>query len=479
LIAPNADLLDPFRFSKFKPLARGKQRDTFTLSGTDGTTGHILEGAVRSSKTIVSIVRWLLFVTEGPPGGLAMIGKTERALKRNVLDVIVSLLGPKRAKIVQGSGIMRICGREVYLAGANDEAAVAKIQGMTLVGFYGDEAPTWPQSVFDMARTRCSDPGAQWFVTGNPAASTHHLKTDWIDRAAVHLRRDGTIVRRSLLDPATQDVTVYSFTIYDNPHLSAQFIQLLERSYQGVFRKRYILGEWCLAEGAIYDAWDEDRHVLPFDRIPPLTRWISAGVDYGTVNPFHAVTLALGPLPSHVEARAGVGLSALYITSEHRYSAGNDRRRRTDLEHAFALQQWLARVPTPGAAEVRGFRPDPLAVDPSAASFRVQLYGLGIESAAADNAVLPGIRDMASLIAHDRLFICDAAPELIKEIPGYVWDPAAAAKGEDRPLKVADHGCDAKRYAARTARDAWWDDVFPDQLPVSLLDQLGAVSLGA
>jgi PBSX family phage terminase large subunit len=470
--APTEDVTDPFRFSKFKPLERGKQRDSFVLSDRDGTTGHIWEGAVRSSKTIVSIIRWLVFVTEGPPGGLAMIGKTERSLKRNVLDVIVQLLGPKRAKIVQGAGIMRICGREVYLAGANDEAAVAKIQGMTLVGFYGDEAPTWPQAVFDMARTRCSDPGAQWFVTGNPAASTHHLKTDWIDRAAVHLRRDGSIRRRPRHDPDTQDVSIYSFTIYDNPHLSAEFIQLLERSYIGVFRRRYILGEWCLAEGAIYDAWDEDRHVVPWARIPPLTRWLGAGVDYGTVNPFHAGTLALAPQPAYV-VRAGVGPKlALYITAERRHASRLDQRRKTDLEYAEDLQRWLRTVRTPGSPDVLGFEPDPLAVDPSAASFRVQCHRLGLQTAPADNNVLGGIRDLASLIAHDQFFVAAECPELVREFPGYVWDPAAALKGEDKPLKQNDHGLDMARYAARTSRADWWDEVFPDLLPGDLMDLL-------
>lgn len=464
---PQADLSDPFRLNKFKPLSRGKMRDAFTLSGRDGTTGHLYEGAVRSGKTISSIVRWLLFVTEGPPGGLAMIGKTERTLKRNVLDTIVQLLGPKRAKIVQGAGIMRIAGREVYLAGANDAKAVERIQGMTLVGFYGDEAPTWPQDVFDMARTRCSDAGAQWFVTGNPAASTHHLKVNWIDRAAVHLRRDGSLVRRSLRDPDTQDVSVYSFTIYDNPHLSAEFVQLLERSYTGVFRRRYVLGEWCLAEGAILDAWDEGRHVIPWHRIPPLKRWTGAGVDYGTKAPFHAVTLGLGPLPAHVRGEG----PALYVTAEHRYFAGEGRQR-TDLEHAVALRSWLRGIREPGAPEVLGLVPDPLAVDPSARSFRVQLYQLGLESTPADNSVLSGVRDLASLIAHDRLFVAADAKELIREIPGYVWDPKASKAGRDEPLKQDDHGIDATRYITRTARNDWWDEIFPEQLPGAVLDRL-------
>lgn len=470
--------LDPFRDNKIKPLQRGKQRDSLVLSGPDLATGHFWEGAVRSSKTIVSIVRWLLFVTEGPPGGLLMIGKTERSLKRNVIDTIVQLLGPKRARLIQGSGELRINGRTVWLAGANDVGAVARIQGMTLVGFYGDEAPTWPQEVFDMARTRCSDDGAQWFITGNPGPSTHHLKTDWIDRARLHLRRDGTIIRRPMGDPATQDVHVYSFTIYDNPHLSDKFVQLLERSYVGVFRRRNILGEWCMAEGAILDAWDEDRHTVPFAAIPPLRRWISTGTDYGTVNPFHAVTLGLGPLPQHIVPARG-GQLALYITSEYRYAGSDRARRKTDLEYAIAVRAWEAGVRTPGASDVRGFEPPIRAVDPSAASFRVQMSGLGMDTVAADNNVLAGIRDLSSLVAHDRLYICrEGAPELIKEIPGYSWDDKAAKAGlPDRPVKAGDHGIDGGRYATRTSRGDWWDDVFPDQLPVSILDRLGGEAL--
>ena len=85
----------PPRPLKFQPLARGKQRDSHQLSTLGLAHGHFWEGAVRSSKTIVSILRWLRFVNDGPPGGLAMIGRTERTLKRNVLDIIVAMLDPR------------------------------------------------------------------------------------------------------------------------------------------------------------------------------------------------------------------------------------------------------------------------------------------------------------------------------------------------------------------------------------------------
>jgi hypothetical protein len=44
------------------------------------------------------------FVRTGPAGNLAMIGKTERTLKRNVIDPLVDMLGPKRCRYVAGAG---------------------------------------------------------------------------------------------------------------------------------------------------------------------------------------------------------------------------------------------------------------------------------------------------------------------------------------------------------------------------------------
>jgi PBSX family phage terminase large subunit len=438
---------------KIKPIARGKQQDSFTLSARGNATGHLWEGTVRSGKTIVSILRWIDFILHGPPGNLAMIGKTERTLKRNVIDTITALLGTKAVKYRGGAGEVEICGRLIYIAGANNELAVEKIQGMTLVGWYGDEAPTWPKSVFDMARTRCSDPGAEWFATGNPASSTHHLKVDWIDRAKLHLDRDGTLRRRSLNDKDTQDIHVYSFTLYDNREfLTQKFIEITERSYTGMFYQRYILGRWCMAEGAIYDSWNADIHVVK--RAPAIERWISVGIDHGTTNPFSAIATGLGPHPS------GRG-KALYATAEWRYDSTKTLRRKTDLEYADALRDdWM-----PKRTEMPDGGPERIAVDPSANGFRQQLYRHGISSVSADNDVLAGIGTMHSIVERGRFFVVESGcPALIKEFPDYAWDPAAAAKGLDKPIKSGDHSLDGVRYGTHTGKTSWWYDVFPDDL---------------
>jgi hypothetical protein len=73
----------------------------------------------------------------------------------------------------------------------------------------------------------------------------------------------------------------------------------------------------------------------------------------------------------------------------------------------------------------------------------------------ADNAVLDGIRDVASLIGADRLRIHESCAEVRRELSAYVWDAKAQARGEDAPAKSDDHGPDALRYGVRHLRRHW------------------------
>ncbi len=73
----------------------------------------------------------------------------------------------------------------------------------------------------------------------------------------------------------------------------------------------------------------------------------------------------------------------------------------------------------------------------------------------ADNAVLDGIRSVASLLAAGRLVIHESCEALIRELEGYAWDPKASERGLDAPLKEDDHGPDALRYAVMAMRRYW------------------------
>jgi len=56
---------------------------------------NIWHGAVRSSKTVSSMVRWIQYIDAAPPGDLLMIGKTERTLGRNILNPMQEILGQR------------------------------------------------------------------------------------------------------------------------------------------------------------------------------------------------------------------------------------------------------------------------------------------------------------------------------------------------------------------------------------------------
>lgn len=418
----------------------GKGREACRLADA---RWNIWEGAVRSSKTIGSIYKWLEYVRQAPPGGLLMVGKTQRTLKRNVIDPIIDMVGKRRAHYREGAGELDLFGRTIYCAGAPDERAAATIQGMTLLGAYGDELTTYPESFFDMLGTRMSLRGAKFFATCNPASKNHWLYKKHLTRSRLHIDQKGKLHRSDGDDRL--NMHRFSFTLDDNPYLDSEFVAELKRMYSGLFYRRYILGEWCLAEGAVFDTFDPEpggAHVVT--ELPLITRWISLGIDYGTTNPFHAVMLGLGE-----DGR-------LYVVRDWRYDSRKHHRKLTDVEYSQRVRGWLQKIEHPGmGATVKGVRPEWTVVDPSAASFVRQLYLDGLTPRLADNEVLPGIMTLSSLMALGLLRIHVSCVDLIDEIAGYAWDDEASEKGLDEPLKIDDHGPDALRYGVHTTEALW------------------------
>jgi PBSX family phage terminase large subunit len=412
----------------------GKQLRSTQLANA---RGNLWEGAVRSSKTISSIMVWLRYIRTGPPGALLMVGKTERTLKRNIIDVIVSMVGVKRCRYKAGAGEVIIFGRTIYVAGANDERAADKIKGMTLAGAYCDEVTTFPESFFSMLGTRLSVEGAQWFGTTNPEGPNHWLKKKFLDRARLHLRRDGTEVASE--DPKALDLHRFSFGLDDNPYLPPAYVANLKLEYQGLFYKRFVLGEWCLAEGVVYDMFDEQQHVV--DIIPAIRHWMCVGVDYGTINPFSALLVGVGE-----DER-------LYVASEYRHESRTARRQLTDAQYSREMQRWLGSYRHGGQ---EGVHPQWVFVDPSAASFMTQLWADGMSGVAkADNDVKDGIRSVSVAFGGGLLSVHRSCKGLLSELPAYAWDDKAAAAGEDKPLKVDDHSVDALRYALHSTAHEW------------------------
>lgn len=390
-------------------LPTGKQRRSI-LEATERI--NIWHGSVRSGKTVASILRWLDFIENGPPGELLMVGKTERTLKRNILDPISELLDEDEFNLSTGKGEATILGRRVYLAGANDERSESKIRGLTLVGAYGDEITLWPESFFTMLLSRLSVRGAAFFGTTNPDSPHHWLKKKYLDRAEeLRLRH-------------------WSFGLEDNPNLDPEYVESLKREYTGLWHKRFILGQWVLAEGVVYDMWDEDVHVVDDGDLPGRFLRHFVAVDYGTGNP--TTFLLFG------EAENGV----LYQLDEYYWDSRARGRQKEDSEYADDFQKWLPEGLTPAA----------ILIDPSAASFITTLRNRRANDPRlanirpADNDVINGIRRVSTRLSQKRLFVHRRCIETRKEYAAYTWDPKAQVRGEDKPLKENDHCMDSVRY---------------------------------
>ncbi|MFF9910627.1 PBSX family phage terminase large subunit [Streptomyces sp. NPDC013457] len=386
------------------------------------------EGSVRSGKTIASLLRWLIYVASAPRGGeLVMVGRTRDSIFRNAF---LPLMNPEifgelaqQVKYTNGAATARIMGRIVHVLGANDAQAEPKIRGMTCAGAYVDEATTLPKTFFDQLDARCSVDGAKIFFTTNPDNPGHWLRKQYL------LRADEV------------DLRSFHFVLDDNPSLTEHYKNHLKSTHQGVFYRRNVLGHWVQAEGAIYEAFDPQRHVVK--TLPTIVRWLCDAVDYGTTNPFADLLIGLGADMN------------LYVASEYRWDSRKEKRKKTDVEYSQARRRWLASVPHPGT-NVVGVQPEWTIVDPSAASFIEQLHRDGVSGVTqADNAVLDGIRTVGALLASNRLFVHESAAGLIEELPGYSWDDAKSEKGEDAPIKLEDHSCDALRYGVRTTEALW------------------------
>lgn len=380
---------------------------------------NLWTGSIRSGKTIASLIRWLAYVASAPRGGsLVVTGKTFDTVARNVFgplqDPDITGKHSELVKYTRGASMATVLGRPVEVITANDVKAEGRLRGLTCAGAYADEVSLLPEVYFDQLLGRMSVKGAKLFGTSNPDNPAHWLRQRFI------LRKPELNLRH------------WHFTLEDNPSLPAEYVEAIKHEFTGLWYRRFVLGEWVAAEGAVFDMWDDTKHVV--DHLPQIRTWLAVGVDYGSTNPFHAISIGLG-----TDGR-------LYATSEYRYSTKDQHRSMTDVEYSQALRGWMAE---------HHIHPEHLVIDPSAKSFRTQLDRDGLAVMKGKNDVLDGIRTVASLLHLGALKIHSSCAWLISEMPGYSWDDEKALRGEDAPIKTADHGVDALRYALHSTRSVW------------------------
>lgn len=379
---------------------------------------NIADGSVRSSKTVTCTVRWLSYILEGPPGDLVMCGKTIATLQRNVLNDLFDILGDANIKWVnRQQGELKVLHRRIYCVGANNEDAESKIRGATFAGALCDEANLYPESFFAQLMARLSVSGAKCFCNCNPDSPYHWFYVNYIMNEQITNKKR------------------WRFNMDDNLSLDPEYKESLKQMYTGVFYKRMILGEWCAADGLIYDMFNPEtccRYLdLSLTENRPIRYYI--GCDYGT-----STVMSWSAI-------ADIPRKGFYKVKEFYYDAQQKRVQKTDGEFGDEFEEFCKTLPFKLTTKTLVY------CDPSASSWKAELRKRGFIVLDADNDVINGVRTVGGMLQRHEYFINPDCTNTIQEYESYMWDAKAQSQGIDKPVKVHDHACDSDRYVLYTA----------------------------
>lgn len=371
----------------------------------------ICDGAIRSGKSSImmwAFVKWGMMNFDGQR--FAICGKSVDSCIKNVIQPFLAMSLARETYRIRWRRIDKVLevqnGNTTNLFevfGGKDESSFALIQGRTLAGVLLDEVALQPRSFVEQALARCSVTGSRFWFNCNPGPPSHWFYQEWIKQTerhkALHLH----------------------FLLEDNPALDPEIVERYKNTYAGVFYRRYILGEWCVADGLVYPMFDKSKHIA--------TEQYSGGVyyisiDYGTLNP---TAMGLWQL------RNGKAV----MLKEYYYDGRKQKRQKTDEEYADDLE-----------AFAEGYQIERVIVDPSAASFKETLRRRGKFAVMdANNAVLDGIRLTGSLLLAGRILFDASCENTFDEFGSYCWDEK---KETDAVIKESDHAMDMIRYFAYT-----------------------------
>lgn len=367
---------------------------------------NLLEGAVRSGKTWISLILFGLWVALQPQDAtFLMVGKTLTSLKRNCLDLLASLLGERNFSYNLSRKEAILFGRKVYLEGTNDTRAEGKIRGMTLTGAYCDEITLFSEDFFAMLLSRLSMPGAKLIATTNPDSPQHWLMVKYIKRSE------------------ELDINIIRFTIDDNPFLSVDYVTALKKEYTGVFYKRFILGQWVVADGACYPQFADRPELYITDELPDDARYISIGVDWGgnrsltafVATVFHGNFDKVTVIKDyHIEGKKGEIDSNRVNTEFIRFiKILREEYPAIPIRYVFAdsAEQYLI------------------------SGLRKVIKGMGLQIGdSKKNPIVQRIICANSLLNTGRLKVMRECQYVIDGLRAAVWDAKAAANGEDKRL---------------------------------------------
>lgn len=236
---------------------------------------NIKMGATQSGKTYLDtryLIPHRILERKGKEGLNFIVGVTKETIERNVLSKMRSMWGKDKVSEINSKNRATLFGEMVYCIGAKDKGQVSIFRGATAKYIYIDEFPDINEEVFSIFSSRLSMPYSCSDMTGNPKDPRH-----WSEE---FIKSD-------------KDIYFQRYTLYDNPFLTKQTIENIERDYRGtVYFDRYVLGLPKRAEGLVFPEFAEhpERHYIKAEEVPKSFRFCEVGFDIGGNGSAYALT---------------------------------------------------------------------------------------------------------------------------------------------------------------------------------------------
>jgi hypothetical protein len=360
------------------------------------------------------------------------------------------------------------------------DADADNYQGHSYTDVFFEELTHWadPKPVNKLRATLRSAAGVpcQFHATGNPGGPGHQwVKARYIDPDP----RGWQIIREEFENPFTGEKVQKSrifipSKLVDNRFLGSEYVANLFQSGSKELVRAWLEGDWSVIEGAFFDCWATERHVIkPFAVPDDWLRFRSA--DWGSAAPFSVGWWAVVGDDFPLSGGGVLSRGALVRYREwYGASAPNTGLKLTAEEVARGIKAKEA-----GEKIAYGvLDPAAFAVD-GGPSIAERMAKEGVMFRPADNkrvtqrGAMGGWDQMRARLKGDAdgrpmLYVFDTCKDFIRTVPALQHDPD---KPEDLDTDAEDHVADEARYAcmSRPYVPKAAEPAKPDRVDVQIL----------